>query len=44
MFPKKRESIGEFKQKLMRLEKNKEDLESKMKEFENKIKASNNRL
>ena len=30
----KRESMEEFKQKLVRLEKNKSDLESKMKEFE----------
>jgi hypothetical protein len=30
----KRESMEDFKQKLVRLEKNKSDLESKMKEFE----------
>jgi len=35
----KRESMEDFKQKLVRLEKNKSDLESKMKEFEQKIKS-----
>jgi hypothetical protein len=33
----KRESIEDFKAKLLRLEKNKSDLEGKMKEFEGKI-------
>ena len=41
---RKKESIEEFKAKLVRLEKNKNDLESKMREFEQKIKASNTRL
>ena len=31
--------MEDFKQKLVRLEKNKSDLESKMKEFEQKIKS-----
>ena len=34
----KRESMEDFKQKLFRLEKNKSDLESKMREFESKLK------
>ncbi len=34
----KRESMEDFKQKLVRLEKNKSDLESKMREFEAKMK------
>lgn len=41
---KKKETIEEFKHKLVRLEKNKNDLESKMKEFEEKIRASSSRL
>ena len=41
---RKRESMEDFRAKLNRLEKNKEDLEAKMKEFETKIRASSNRL
>lgn len=41
---RKKESIEEFKAKLVRLERNKNDLENKMKEFEDKIRASNTRL
>ena len=41
---RKRESMDDFRAKLNRLEKNKEDLEAKMKEFETKIRASSNRL
>ena len=41
---RKRESIEEFKAKLVRLEKNKGELESRMKEFEDKIRASTKRL
>ena len=36
----KRESMEDFKQKLVRLEKNKSDLESKMREYESKIKIA----
>ena len=36
----KRESMEDFKMKLVRLEKNKSDLESKMREYEGKIKGS----
>jgi len=42
--PRKRESIDEFKAKLVRLEKNKGDLEAKMKEFEQKIQQTAQRI
>ncbi len=41
---RKRESIEEFKAKLVRLVENKSNLEDKMKEFEFKIRQSNSRL
>ena len=41
---RKKGSLQEFKAKLVRLERNKNDLENKMKEFEQKIRASNSRL
>lgn len=36
--------MDEFRTKLGRLEKNKEDLQAKMKEFETKMKTSSTRL
>ena len=36
---RKKDTIGQFKNKLERLEKNKQDLENKMKIFDQKVKA-----